>query len=79
MHHIPYSEKYWREDLLHKWHLASFNLAILLHFVVSTVVMKGLKGFKFGDKISSNNIIMIWHKHLYWLSHNSSYEYHFRV
>ena len=35
-------------DLLHKRHLASFNLAILLHFAVSTVVMKGLKGFKFG-------------------------------
>ena len=26
----------------------SFNLAILLHFAVSTVVTKGLKGFKFG-------------------------------
>ena len=46
-------------DFLHKRHLASFNLAILLHFAVSTVVTKGLKRFKFGGFFSKSPIRQI--------------------
>ena len=61
-------------DLLHKRHLASFNLAILLHFAVSTVVMKGLKGFKFGGFFSKSPIRQI--KTLANISHYTVNNYH---
>ena len=55
-------------DLLHKQHLASFNLAILLHFAVSTVVTKG---FKFGSFFSKLPIRQI--KTLANISHYTVY------
>ena len=52
-------------DLLYKRHLASFNLAILLHFAVSTVVMKGLKGFKFGGFFQNHQFAKLKHSPIF--------------